>query len=328
MQTNTATVPTEAMRTRRLQRAARPGNPFFSTPQIIRDPLTGQPFPDNVIPANRLSPNGVGAHERLSAADAGLPAGHRQRDHQQREPAGSAEGQHPVRLPAERRTTSSPTATRKYNWVAVDAFRGTFPFARTDWDRPNTTQNVSWTSTLSNNLINEFSYTYSLDQVFINVFTESGLYKRSRTGINYPYIFPDSKEIEDKIPTITIDTFTEHRRRPVSLVVAGADPRVLERDDLRQGPPHVQGRHRHRVLGRGRLRPDQRQRDSRRHQQPERPVRVPQQRDRRAPGVGMADMALGLFTQLRRDRPARVHEVARARDRHLRAGFVEADAAT
>ena len=24
----------------------------------------------------------------------------------------------------------------KFNWKSVDAFRGTFPFARTDWDRP------------------------------------------------------------------------------------------------------------------------------------------------------------------------------------------------
>ena len=30
-------------------------NTFFSTPQIIRDPLTGQPFPGNIIPPNRLS---------------------------------------------------------------------------------------------------------------------------------------------------------------------------------------------------------------------------------------------------------------------------------
>ena len=74
--------------------------------------------------------------------------------------------------------------------MAIDAFRGTFPFARTDWDRPNTTQNINWTRTFGGNLINEFSYSYSIDQVFINVFTESGLYKRSRTGINYPYIFP------------------------------------------------------------------------------------------------------------------------------------------
>ncbi len=94
------------------------------------------------------------------------------------------------------------------DWTAVDAFRGTFPFARTDWSRPNATQILNWTSTLSNNLLNEFSYGYSLDEVFINVFTETGLHKRSRTNINYPYIFP-GKEIEDKLPTISITGFNE-----------------------------------------------------------------------------------------------------------------------
>ena len=39
------------------------------------------------------------------------------------------------------------------------------------------------------------------------MFTDTGLHKRSRTGIDYPYIFP-GKEIEDKIPTINIDNFT------------------------------------------------------------------------------------------------------------------------
>ena len=68
----------------------------------------------------------------------------------------------------------------KYNWVAIDAFRGTFPLARTDWNRPNSTQTLSWTSTIRNNLINEPTYAHSLDQVFINVFTGTELYKRSR----------------------------------------------------------------------------------------------------------------------------------------------------
>ena len=31
-----------------------------------------------------------------------------------------------------------------YSWVAVDAFRGQFPFARTDWNRPNATQKVTF----------------------------------------------------------------------------------------------------------------------------------------------------------------------------------------
>jgi len=64
-------------------------------------------------------------------------------------------------------------------------------------------------STLRNNLVNELTYSHSLDEVYINVFTASGLYKRSRAGINYPYIFPANKEIDDKIPTISIANFSE-----------------------------------------------------------------------------------------------------------------------
>jgi hypothetical protein len=41
--------------------------------------------------------------------------------------------------------------------------------------------------------------------VFIDVFTDTDLYKRSRTGITYPYIFP-GKEIDEKIPTINVGT--------------------------------------------------------------------------------------------------------------------------
>ena len=206
IQTNTAVVPTEAMRRGDFSQLLG-SNPFFSTPQIIRDPLTGQPFPGQHHPDGPALAERHRAHEPLSAPHRRVPAGRVQRDHQQRQPSGSAQGQHPVRLPSESGQPADLSVSR-YNWVAIDAFRGTFPFARTDWERPNTTQNINWTRTIGNNLINEFSYSYSIDEVFINVFTESGLYKRSRTGINYPYIFPDRKEIDDKIPTITIDTFT------------------------------------------------------------------------------------------------------------------------
>ena len=85
---------------------------------------------------------------------------------------------------------------------------GSFPYARTDWDRPNTTQTASWMSTLKNNIVNETSYTFSLDEVYINVL-QSDLYKRSKYGITYPYLFPENKEIADKIPTITIAGLTE-----------------------------------------------------------------------------------------------------------------------
>ena len=181
-------------------------NPFYSTPQVIRDPLTGLPFPGNIIPANRLSANGVALMNLYPQPTPGYQSGSNNVILSSDNP----QDQRKDNLRFDFRPSQSHQIVARYskfNWKAVDAFRGSFPFARTDWDRPNTTANVSWTAMLKGNLINEMTYAYSIDQVFINVYTESGLHKRSRTGVNYPYVFP-GKEIEDKIPTINIDQFT------------------------------------------------------------------------------------------------------------------------
>ncbi len=203
--TNTVTVPTEAMRNGDFSQLLG-SNPFFSTPQVIRDPLTGQPFPGNIIPSNRLSPNGVALMKLYPLPTPGFLSGSNNLIQNSDNPV----DQRKDNLRFDYRLGTRHSFTYRYskqNYTAVDAYRGSFPFARTDWDRPNTTMNLNWAWTMSNNLINEASYAYSKDQVFINVFTETGLYKRSRTGVNYPYIYP-GKEIEDKIPTINIDGFT------------------------------------------------------------------------------------------------------------------------
>jgi hypothetical protein len=216
--TNTATVPTEAMRRGDFSQLLG-SNPFFSTPQVIRNPVTGQPFPNNVIPAGMLSPNGVGIMNLYPLPTPGFQQG-------------SANAILTSENPQDQRKDSIRFDYRlnnnnqfmfrfqRSNWVAIDAFRGTFPFARTDWERPNRTETFSWTSTISNNLINDFNYSHSLDEVFINVFTETGLHQRSRTGINYPYIFP-GKEIEDKIPTVNVDAFTGFDGGPYPAFSAG-----------------------------------------------------------------------------------------------------------
>jgi len=203
--TNTATVPTEAMRNGDFSQLLG-ANPFFNSPQIIRDPLTGLPFPGNIIPANRLSPNGIALMKLYPTPTPGFQQGTANLIQSSENPRDQRKDN--IRFDYRLGTNHSFTYRySKQNWVAIDAFRGSFPFARTDWDRPNKTMNFNWAWTIANNLINEAGYAYSKDQVFINVFTESGLYKRSRTGVNYPYIYP-GKEIEDKIPSITIDTFT------------------------------------------------------------------------------------------------------------------------
>ena len=207
VQTNQATVPTEAMRRGDFSQLLG-ANPFFSTPQIIRDPLTGQPFAGNIIPTSRLSQNGVAMMNLYPTPTPGFQSGSQNAIVNSENPQDQRKDN--IRLDYRWNNDNQLTYRySKYNWTAIDAFRGTFPFARTDWDRPNTTQNLNWTRTISNNIVNEFSYSYSIDEVFINVFTGSGLYQRSRTGINYPYIFANQgKEIEDKIPTINIDGFT------------------------------------------------------------------------------------------------------------------------
>jgi hypothetical protein len=205
--TNFVTVPSAAMRTGDFSELLTGGNPFFNAAQVIRDPLTGQPFPGNIIPLNRLSANGVALLNAFPLPTPGFRSGNSNAIVNSENP----QDQRKDNLRFDYRLNASNQFTYrygKYNWTAVDAFRGSFPYARTDWDRPNTTQTASWMSTLRNNIVNETSYTFSLDEVFINVF-QSDLYKRSKYGINYPYLFPDNKEIPDKIPTITIAGLTE-----------------------------------------------------------------------------------------------------------------------
>jgi carboxypeptidase family protein len=205
-ETNTRTVPTAAMRAGNFSELLSPSNPFFGRSVVINDPLTGQPFPGNIIPSNRLSPNGVALLNTYPLPTPGFQRG-----------ANNWIG-----------TSPNPRRTRKdtlrldfvpnsqntisfrgslFNWKAVDAFRGDFPLARTDWDRPNQTAALSWASTLSPSTINEATVAWSRDQVFIEVFRGTDSFVRSKYGINYPYIFP-GKEIEDKIPSVTISGFS------------------------------------------------------------------------------------------------------------------------
>jgi hypothetical protein len=203
--TNTATVPTMLMRQGNFSELLDPNNGFRAAIAII-DPLTGQPFPGNIIPANRLSPNGLALLNTYPEPTPGFRQGSANLIQNSENPQDQRKDN--IRFDF-RPNANNQFAYRfsRSNWVAVDAFRGSFPFARTDWERPNFSQTASWTSTIKSNWVNEFSYTFSRDDVFINVFTETGLHRRSRTGINYPYLFQE-KEIFDKIPTMNISNFS------------------------------------------------------------------------------------------------------------------------
>src|SRR6266851_1521794 len=201
--TRTLTVPTEAMRRGDFSELFAAPNIFFKTAQVIVDPQTGQPFPGNIIPPNRLSPNGIAMLKAYPLPTPGFQQGTNNAIINSTNP----QDQRKDNLRFDYRLNAANQFTYrygKYNWKAIDAFRGDVPYARTDWNRPNTTQTASWTSTIRNSLVNEATFTYALDEVYINVL-QSDLYKRSTYGITYPYLFPENKEIPDKIPTLSID---------------------------------------------------------------------------------------------------------------------------
>ena len=200
--TRPATVPTEAMRRGDFSELLNANNGFYPQARIINDPLTGQPFPGNIIPSNRLSPNGVAI---LNAFPLPTP-GFRQGSDNVLQTSENEQDQRKDSIRLDYRLNPANQLTYRFSrssFVGLNPYGGEFPLARQIIDRPNFTSTASWTTTIKSNLINELTYTFSRDDVFIDVYTETGLYQRSRTGINYPYIFPDNKEIDDKIPTVT-----------------------------------------------------------------------------------------------------------------------------
>ena len=96
--------------------------------------------------------------------------------------------------------------------------------------------------TIGPTMINEFLATASVDRVYIGVETERGVHRRSAYGINYPYIFPDRKEIFDKIPTVTSARFTEVDGGPYPAQSDWPDLSYFPTTHQDRGQPHHQVR--------------------------------------------------------------------------------------
>ncbi len=206
--TSIVTVPTLLMRQGNFSELLNPSNTFFARAVTVRDPETGQPFPNNIIPPDRVSSNGLGFLRAFPEPTPGFLQGRNNFIQTRPQPENQRKDTISVDfLPTERH--SFRFRHQIYNWVSVDAFRGGLDRAVTDWNRPNKTVSLNYVWTINPNTINEFQATASVDRVFIGVFREGGRFQRSKYGINYPYLFPERKEIFDKIPTITIANFQE-----------------------------------------------------------------------------------------------------------------------
>src|SRR5207302_595595 len=93
------------------------------TPRVIKDPNTGAPFPNNVIPQNRLSPNGIGLLNIFPAPNTTRRA---QLSTDSVRPSESAQGHRLARLLSKRRALYSiPRA--EFRIQPSDSFRQQLP---------------------------------------------------------------------------------------------------------------------------------------------------------------------------------------------------------
>src|SRR5262245_6529220 len=212
----TATVPSAAMRQGDFSELLNATNPYFNRVRIINDPLTGLPFPGNVIPAGRLSPQGRALLNAYPLPIAGFQQG-----------AANWIG-NPSVFNNQRKDSIKidwvPTSTHRlavrHTWLP-NVWNDPEPMGvySTIWDYPGRTLAATLTSSLSNSLFNEFSFSWgstSPSKYFgqrncdycpggVDAFQYP---TNSSVGINYPYLFPGTKLDPEKIPNVSLTGYT------------------------------------------------------------------------------------------------------------------------
>jgi hypothetical protein len=204
--TSIITVPSLKMRQGDFSELLDPRNSFFGRVRTVNDPDTGQPFPNNVIPLSRVSPNGLGFLRAYPEPTPGFLQGTNNFIQTRPQPTNQRKDTIAIDfVPHEKHTFRF--RHQNYSFTQLDAFRSGTDRAVTDWNRPNKTASLNYIWTVSPTFVNELLVTASVDRVFIGVQREGERFARSKYGINYPYIFPERKEIFDKIPTIDLPGF-------------------------------------------------------------------------------------------------------------------------
>jgi hypothetical protein len=202
----TAIVPTAAMR----------NGDFTGFSRNIIDPLTGQPFPGNVIPQHRISPQG---RALLNAFPLPIPGFQQGANNWVGNPS-QFNNQRKDSIKVDWVPTSTHRLAVRHTW-APNVWNDPEPMGvySTIWDYPGRTLAATVTSTLTNSLINEFSFSWGSTSPskyfgqrncdYCPGGTEAFQYPTTRSvGINYPYLFPGTKLDPDKIPNISLQGFT------------------------------------------------------------------------------------------------------------------------
>lgn len=211
-QTQTQAVPTNLMRQGNFSELLAP-NPWYSGVHQLYYPgtcpklgaSTCQPIPGNIIPASQLSANGIAMLDAYPAPTPGFLSGTQNWIAQAAQPFNQRkEILNFDILPNDNNHIGFRKSDLAY--FEYDPFdQGSGETAKY-FNRPNQTNTLFWTDTISPTLVNEARASVSLDDVYIPVNTSEIGFNRQNLSppITYPYIF-SGKDIPNKIPTVSLN---------------------------------------------------------------------------------------------------------------------------
>jgi hypothetical protein len=189
-----------------------------TNPHYIRDPQSGLScdastgvgggcFPGNIIPTNRLSTNGVALMSVFPTPTSGFSLGTQNLLQVAKYPGNQQidSGNLDI-LPTE--NDSIRFRLIHFYYHEVSPFNSAYALVPRIYSRPNQTGSLDWVHTFNASTTNELLLTASHDSARLSVDTSSGLYSRSNYGINYPFLYPGTKDLPNKIPTIKFDSTT------------------------------------------------------------------------------------------------------------------------
>jgi hypothetical protein len=190
-------------------------NPYTGTARIVRDPLTGLPFPGNIIPRERLSPNGVAL---LNSYPLPTP-GFRQGTNNWIGTPATFDQTRKDSIKIDFVPTSNHRIAVRHTWAPhVWNDPETAQAFSSIWNYPGRTMAATHTATISNSLINEFTFSYGSTKPARFFGQRNCDYcpggpelvpypTRASIGLNYPFMFPGTKLDADKLSNLAIQNF-------------------------------------------------------------------------------------------------------------------------
>ena len=208
-------VPTNLMRQGNFSELLSP-NPFYSGSREIYEPgtcpsvgaATCQPFPGNVIPPTMLSKNGIAIIDAYPAPTPGFQVGANNLYVQASHPINQRKGDlnFDILLNDKNRLSVRRSDLSYYEFIPFDQGSGLTPRF---FHRPNQTNTISLTSTITPSVVNEARISLSIDDVYIPVDTSAPGFNRQDLAdpITFPYLMPNGKDEPNKIPTVSVPSF-------------------------------------------------------------------------------------------------------------------------